>query len=110
MTVFNNISHSVGRKVMSGIIDRVLNGLEKDREKEFLKIVDIAKTFYGDEFTDEDYENFKKAIKDPNNRWMKFINRVIDESDHNVLKMTALNLGYEAFLRGTKLINENRRF
>ena len=41
MTVFNNISHSVGRKVMSGIIDRVLNGLEKDREKEFLKIVDI---------------------------------------------------------------------
>ena len=60
MTVFNNISHSVGRKVMSGIIDRVLNGLEKDREKEFLKIVDIAKTFYGDEFTDEDYENFKK--------------------------------------------------
>lgn len=109
MTVFNNISHSVGRKVMSGIIDRVLNGLEKDREKEFLKIVDIAKTFYGDEFTDEDYENFKKAIKDPNNRWMKFINRVIDESDHNVLKMTALNLGYEAFLRGTKLINENRK-
>ena len=43
MTVFNNISHSVGRKVMSGIIDRVLNGLEKDREKGERLVEDIGK-------------------------------------------------------------------
>ena len=109
MTVLSNVSHSVERKVMSGIIDKVLKGLEKDREKEFLRIVDIAKRFYGDGFSDESYENIRNAIKDPDNRWIKFINKVIDESDQNVLKMTALNLGYEAFLRGTKMIRENRK-
>lgn len=109
MTLLKNISHNAERKVMSGIIDKGLRGIEKDREKEFLKIIDVAKKFYGDRYEDEDYERFKTAVKDPDNRWMKFINRVIDESDYNVLKGTALNLGYESFLRGTKLINQNRK-
>ena len=45
---------------------------------------------------------------DPDNRWMKFINRVIDETDPHYAKTMLLNLGYEAFFRGTKTIRANR--
>ena len=38
----------------------------------------------------------------------KYINRVLDEVDPKVLKTMALNLGYEAFMYGTKTIRKNR--
>ncbi|WP_330376334.1 hypothetical protein [Butyrivibrio sp. AE3004] len=47
-------------------------------------------------------------LRDPDNRWVKFLNKVVDETDPHVAKMTMLNLGYEAFFRGTKMIRANR--
>ena len=41
-------------------------------------------------------------IQDPDNKWMKFVNRMLDELDPHVAKMTALNLGFEAAFYGTK--------
>ena len=40
--------------------------------------------------------------------WSKLINCVLDRPNPNVARTTALNLGYEAFFRGTKTIRENR--
>ena len=53
-------------------------------------------------------DRVRAAIKDPDNRWIKFINRVLDETNPHVAKMAALNLGFEAFFRGTKMIRKNR--
>ena len=38
----------------------------------------------------------------------KYMNRLLDEVDPNVLKTTALNLGFEAFMHGTKTIHKSR--
>ena len=59
-------------------------------------------------FSDETYENAKQALTDPNSKWTKLINCVLDQTDPHVARTTALNLGYEAFFRGTKTIRENR--
>lgn len=107
-TSISNATHSMQRKKVEKIVDAALSKVKKDREESFLKIVDIAEHFYGDAVAPEQYENVRRAIQDPDNRWMQVINRVLDETDPHVAKMAIMNLGYEAFFRGTKTIRENR--
>lgn len=107
-TALDKISHKAQRAAASVIIDKVLAMVDKDREKGFLELVDWAEQFWGNGFSKEDYDKVRAAIKDPDNRWIKFINRVLDETDPHVAKMAALNLGFEAFFRGTKTIRKNR--
>lgn len=107
-TKSQTMTHSMQRKVMEKLIDTALSKVRADREKSLLKVVELAEGFYGDAYPKEKYEQVKAAIRDPENRWMKMIDRVIEETDPHVAKMTALNLGYEAFLRGTKMIRKNR--
>ena len=107
-TTLDKISHKAQRAAASVIIDKVLAMVDKDREKGFLELVDWAEQFWGNGFSKEDYDKVRTAIKDPDNRWIKFINRVLDETNPHVAKMAALNLGFEAFFRGTKMIRKNR--
>ena len=107
-TALDKISHKAQRAAASVIIDKVLAMVDKDREKGFLELVDWAEQFWGNGFSKEDYDKVRAAIKDPDNRWIKFINRVLDETDPHVAKMAELNLGFEAFFRGTKMIRKNR--
>lgn len=103
-----NLTHAAQRKVMEKLVDAALSKVQKDREESFLKAVDLAETFYGDAITKEQYDSVRKAIKDPNHRWMVFIQRVLEETDPHVAKTAIMNLGYEAFFRGTKMIRKNR--
>ena len=48
-------------------------------------------------------------IQDPDNKWVKYVNHMIDELDPYVIRQTALNLGYEAAFYGTKTIREMRK-
>ena len=108
MAVLTELSHKAQRKAASILIDQVLSHVEKDREKGFLEMVDFAEKFWGDGMSKESYDKVRAAIQDPNNKWIRFINRVLDETDPHVAKMAALNLGFEAFFRGTREIRKNR--
>ena len=107
-----NLTHAAERKAFSVAIDQFLKHLDEqseDRTSTYLKLVNMAEKFWGKDGTSQEgLDRARKAIQDPNNRWVKFINRVIDETDPHVAKMLLLNLGYEAFFRGTKLIRANR--
>lgn len=105
-----NLTHAAERQAMSVLIDGLLKTIKNsdDRTETYLKIVDIAAKFYGKGAAADKLDAVRAAIKDPNNRWFKYINRIIDETDPHYAKMMLLNLGYEAFLRGTKTIRANR--
>lgn len=103
-----SLTHSAQRKVVEKIVDAALSKVNKDREESFLKAVDLAESFLGNSIRKEQYDNVRAIIKDPTNRWMVFINRVLDETDPHVAKTAILNLGFEAFIRGTKTIRKNR--
>ena len=96
------------RKAFSVAIDAALKHLNKDREKGLLQIVDLAEKFMGDNFRKEAYDGARKMIQDPDNKWMHYVNRLLDETDPHVAKMTALNLGYQAAFVGTKTIRKMR--
>lgn len=103
-----NVTHAAQRKMVEKLVEAALSKVNKDREESFLKMVDLAETFYGNAIPKEQYESIRATIKDPENRWVKFANKVLDETHPNVAKMAALNLGYEAAFRGTKMIRKNR--
>ena len=109
MNTLDKVSHAAERKAMEVVIDHIVKGLDKDRTGEYLKLIDLAEKFYGKGFTKENYDAARIAVQDPNNKWVKYINSVIDEANPEFIKKTALNLGYEAFFRGTKTIRENRK-
>ncbi|MCR5715891.1 MAG: radical SAM protein, partial [Lachnospiraceae bacterium] len=109
-SMMEHLSHAAERQAFSVAIENFLKHIKKseDRTETYLKLVDTAEKFWNGNVNREKMDAVKAAIKDPENRWVKFINRVIDESDPHVAKMMLLNLGYEAFFRGTKTIRENR--
>lgn len=104
-----SLSHTLQRKAFSGAIDVALKHLNKDREKGLIQIIDLAKKFMGSNFSDTAYEGARKIVMDPNHKWNKFTNRMLDELHPNVAKMTALNLGFEAAFYGTKTIRQKRK-
>ena len=109
MNTLDKVSHAAERKAMEVVIDHIVKGLDNDRTGEYLKLIDLAEKFYGKGFTKESYDAARIAVQDPNNKWVKYINSVIDDANPEFIKKTALNLGYEAFFRGTKTIRENRK-
>ena len=104
-----SLSHTMQRKAFSAAIDVALKRLNKDREKGLLQIIDLAQKFMGDNFKPEAYEGAKAIVQNPDHKWMKFVNTMLDELDPNVAKMTALTLGFEAAFYGTKTIRKMRQ-
>lgn len=78
-----------------------------ERTQTLMKIADMLPKFYR-EMHPERIEIIKKGIQDPNNRYMKLLNSVLDNSDPEYAKKFIMALGFEAGLRGTKMIRKNR--
>ena len=87
MQVIETISHKAQRQAFSILIDRFLANLDKseNRTATYLKLVDQAEKFWGKDATrKEKLDQVRDAFKDPDNRWVKFLNKVVDETDpHN---------------------------
>ena len=88
-----SLKDAAERQAFSLAIDATLKSLNKDREKGLLNIVNLAQKFMGSNFRSEAYEGAKKMIQNPDSKWMRYVNRLLDETDPHVAKMTALNLG-----------------
>lgn len=103
-----NLSHKTGRAAFGTAVDKVLKYVNKDRQANLLKLVDLTEKVMGDQFQPESYEAARKMIANPDAKYMRYVERALDELDPHVVKMHALNLGYEAALCGTKKIREMR--
>ena len=102
------LTHKAARAAFGGAIDLAMRKMDKDREKGLLDLVDLTERFMGDNFQKSSYEGARKMIQDPDSKWMSYVNRALDEIDPHVIKQTALNLGFEAALHGTKTIRSMR--
>ena len=102
------LTHKAARTAFGGAIDFAMRKMDKDREKGLLDIVDLTERFMGDNFQKSAYEGARKLIQDPDSKWMRYLNRALDEIEPHVVKQTALNLGFEAAFHGTKMIRSMR--
>ena len=102
------MTHAAGRLAASAAIDVVLKKVDKDREKGMLGLVDFIEKYMSGEQVDMNFEGVKDIISDPDSSLCRFMNKALDEIDPHVLKTILLNLGFEAFLNGTKTIRKMR--
>ena len=98
--------HASVRKAYEIAIDGTLKFINKDREKNLFKLVDISEKFMGNTFKKSTYEETRRMIQNPDEKWMQYLNRALDELNPHVIKMNALNLGFEAAFRGYKKTKE----
>ena len=96
------LTHTAARKALGVTIDGILKYVNKDKEKNLLKLVDISEQFLDGTFSKEAFDGARNLIKDPNGKWMKYLDRALNELNPHVIKMTALNLGFEAGFSGYK--------
>ncbi|MDO4623016.1 MAG: radical SAM protein [Eubacteriales bacterium] len=108
MNGMQHLSEKALKAAAGTIIDLMLRESAEKRTKSFMKLVDMAEHFWGDGFDQATYAKIRRDLADPNNSWVKFLNKVLDETDPNVAKTALLNLGYNAFFKGTKMIRKNR--
>lgn len=104
------LTHLSARKAASLGIDVLLKKVNRnDREEEMLKLVDIMEKFMeGDELA-LDYDWIRGLVGDRQSALNGYINMGLDELDPHVIKTTALNLGFEAMLSGTKTMHAMRK-
>ena len=104
-----NLTHAAERQVYSTLVDTFIKHLNNssDRRETYLKLVDAIGKFQKN-IKPETLDSVRAAFRDPDNRWVNFIDSVVTETNPKVLKTMLMNLGYEAFFRGTKTIRENR--
>lgn len=77
-------------------------------EKRDIKACRFYGKYMDGEKLDVDFDSVRKKIKDKDSALNKYINKALDEIDPGVLKTMVLNLGFEAFLNGTKTIRKMR--
>ena len=102
--------HNRKRKAASRIIARTIDSVRdsEDRSQSYLDILSFASLYLKKELTPENYDRVKESILDEDNKYINIINDVIDETDPQYLGKVLLNLGYEAFLNGTRTIRKKR--
>jgi hypothetical protein len=64
------------------------------REDGLLKLVDFTSKYMSDESLDVDFNKAKKLLGDKNTALNKYVNRILDEVNPNVMKTMAANLGF----------------
>ncbi len=104
----SNLGHIAARTTAAKIIGVLVNNIEKDREKEMLKLIDLMEKYMSGEKLDIDYGKVKDMTCNKDCALNQYLNRLLDELDPNVVKTTVLNFGFEAMLHGTKTIRKMR--
>lgn len=104
----NKVSHAIEKKAFEVTIDKILKEKPEKRQQTLLKLVNLAEKYMGSNFKKESYDGERKMIINTDQKWIRFANRLLEETDPHVAKMTALTLGFEAAFNGTKTIRKMR--
>lgn len=104
------LTHLSARTAASLGIDVLLKKVNRnDREGEMLKLVDIMEKFMEGDELELDYDWIRRLVGNKDTALNDYLNRGLDELDPHVIKTTALNLGFEAMLSGTKTMHAMRK-
>jgi MoaA/NifB/PqqE/SkfB family radical SAM enzyme len=105
---FLNVIEKIQWSAANIALDRILRYIEKEPQKNLLKLLNLAQKITGKLFPASAFEKGREALADPDNVWNRFVMGVIRDVDRDVLKKTMLALGLGAGYRGTKAVRKNR--
>lgn len=97
-----SLKHKAERAAFDVAITAALKHVDKGRGKAMCQLIDLVQKVLKDTWPDAAYDALRGQFEDPDSKWMKFTNKIFDEVDPRLIKMAALNLGYESAFRGYK--------
>ena len=89
------------------MLGQILNYVDKDPQKNLLRLVDSAQKLVGSIYPGKNFDNFRKALDDPDNIWGSFARSIIRDMDRSALQKAIMAMGYGNYI-GTKTVRENR--
>lgn len=98
----------IERAAVGTALDGILKYINKDPQKNLIKLTDKVEKFAGGMFPSKNYESIRQGLQDEENIWTQFALGVIKDVDHDVLKKMALAFGLGAGYHGTKAVRKNR--
>ena len=94
-SLVENAQHKAERKAFEIMVNGIVGKLTKTddmakRQETFLQLIDKAEAFWGNDTDKATLNKVREYVKDPENRWLKFINRVLDETNPSMLRSSFL--------------------
>ena len=88
-------------------LDGILKYIDKNPQDNLLKLVNKAEALTKGIFPKENFEKFRKALRDNENIWTNYALSFLSDVDRDTLKKGFMAMGYGNYI-GTKTVRENR--
>ncbi|MFA6845543.1 MAG: radical SAM protein [Sphaerochaetaceae bacterium] len=109
------LKHNATRMALSTGIDLAINHVKKNPTDGVRELFAFLAKYMPSTKQDKKYtkkgnavSNFSRFVEDPDSKWVRFSNSVVNEVDSKVIKSLALNLAYEAGYCGLEKARELR--
>ncbi len=101
------LTEKIQRAAASVVIGRALRYIDKNPERNIVKLIDRSQRLVGGVFPSKNFDSFRNAVTDPDNVWSQFGRNLLSDVDHTVLKKMILSFGLGTYT-GTKAVRANR--
>ncbi len=108
MSVVDKAQKAAVEAAVTGVLKYVGKESDEQRTKRMLQIVDLAQKVMGDNFSEAAFNGARNMLRDPDNKWKRYVYSLLDDLDFNVAKTHIMNLAYQAAVCGTQEIRANR--
>lgn len=93
---------------LSKALDVAIKYVLKNPDRNIPKIASKFINLYGKVFPGKSLDKLKNGVNNPDNVYVKLAKNILRDTDPHMIKTLAMSLGYEAGLKGTKEVRENR--
>ncbi len=101
------MEHALVHFAADKALTRILKYIDKDPEKNLLKILNIAEKSFKF-FPKKNFEKMKAAVNDKDNVYMRMAKNILTDIDRDLAKSLILSMGIHAGYYGTKTVRANR--
>ena len=101
---FMKENKNITRAIIEATVDRGLREVDEDPQRSIRKLIDMAKQFSNGRFISEIYSIFQDLLRNEESPYYSAIEHVLHHTDRKALEDFGINLGYNSFTRGGKMI------
>lgn len=103
-----SVKDKLAKAAVSALLDFSIKYVSKDPDKNIPKLAGRILGLFNGLFPGKILEKLAKGAADQKNIYTKLAKNIIRDTDPHMIKTLAMSLGYEAGLKGTKTVRENR--
>ncbi len=103
----NNLVHAAERKAFKLVLDNFIKKAQtKDASEAAESLIDHVEKIMKGSWPDHSFETLRQIANDPDSKWARYTDRLIKNSDPNILSTFLLNAAYEGGFRGFRTAEE----